>query len=93
MVGVVAVFAGVLLGYWLGKVSARAESRLLRERLTGLEAEKAAQEAAARLAGEQGSHQMAALAACNALLVVPEDQTRVEVGERVLALLLERRGR
>jgi molybdopterin biosynthesis enzyme len=36
---------------------------------------------------------MAALAACNALLVVPEDQTRVEVGERVLALLLERRGR
>jgi molybdopterin molybdotransferase len=47
----------------------------------------------ARLAGEQGSHQMAALAACNALLVVPEDQTRVEVGERVLALLLERRGR
>ncbi|MCW2548185.1 MAG: molybdopterin molybdochelatase [Mycobacterium sp.] len=47
----------------------------------------------ARLAGEQGSHQMAALAACNALLVVPEEQTRVEVGERVLALLLERRGR
>jgi molybdopterin molybdotransferase len=47
----------------------------------------------ARLAGEQGSHQMAALAACNALLVVPEDQTRVEPGERVLALLLERRGR
>jgi molybdopterin molybdotransferase len=47
----------------------------------------------ARLAGQQGSHQMAALAACNALLVVPEDQTRVEVGERVLALLLERRGR
>jgi molybdopterin molybdotransferase len=47
----------------------------------------------ARLAGEQGSHQMVALAACNALLVVPENQTRVEVGERVLALLLERRGR
>ena len=36
---------------------------------------------------------MAALAACNALLIVPEDQTRVEVGERVLTLLLERRGR
>ncbi len=47
----------------------------------------------ARLAGEQGSHQMAALAACNALLVVPEDQAGVEVGGRVLALLLERRGR
>ncbi len=47
----------------------------------------------ARSAGNQGSHQMAALAACNALLVIPEDQTRVEPGERVLALLLERRGR
>jgi molybdopterin molybdotransferase len=47
----------------------------------------------ARLAGRQGSHQMAALAACNAFLIVPEDQTRVEVGERVLAQLLERRGR
>jgi molybdopterin molybdotransferase len=47
----------------------------------------------ARSAGEQGSHQMAALAACNALLMVPEDQTRVEPGGAVLALLLERRGR
>jgi molybdopterin molybdotransferase len=47
----------------------------------------------ARLAGRQGSHQMAALAACNAFLIVPEDQTRVEVGKRVLAQLLERRGR
>ncbi len=47
----------------------------------------------ARSAGEQGSHQMAALAACNALLMVPEDQTRVEPGGSVLALLLERRGR
>jgi molybdopterin molybdotransferase len=47
----------------------------------------------ARSAGGQGSHQLTALAACNALLVVPEDQARVEVGSRVLALLLERRGR
>ncbi len=47
----------------------------------------------ARSAGEQGSHQMAALAACNALLMIPEDQTRVEPGGSVLALLLERRGR
>jgi molybdopterin molybdotransferase len=47
----------------------------------------------ARSAGEQGSHQMAALAACNALLMIPEDQTRVEPGDSVLALLLERRGR
>jgi molybdopterin molybdotransferase len=46
----------------------------------------------ARSAGGQGSHQMAALAACNALLVVPEDVTRIEAGSRVLALLLERRG-
>jgi molybdopterin molybdotransferase len=47
----------------------------------------------ARSAGAQGSHQLSALAACNALLVVPEDQTEVSVGGRVLALLLERRGR
>ena len=46
----------------------------------------------ARSAGEQGSHQMAALAACNALLMIPEEQTRVEPGGSVLALLLERRG-
>jgi molybdopterin molybdotransferase len=46
----------------------------------------------ARLAGAQGSHQMAALAACNALLMIPEEQTRVEPGGSVLALLLERRG-
>jgi molybdopterin molybdotransferase len=46
----------------------------------------------ARSAGGQGSHQMAALAACNALLVVSEEQTRLEPGARVLALLLERRG-
>jgi molybdopterin molybdotransferase len=46
----------------------------------------------ARSAGGQGSHQMAALAACNALLVVPEDVTRIDAGGRVLALLLERRG-
>ena len=45
----------------------------------------------ARSAGGQGSHQMAALAACNALLVVSEDQTRLEAGAPVLALLLERR--
>ena len=43
IVGAVAVFVGVLLGYWLGKNSAQAENRLLRERVTGLETEKAAQ--------------------------------------------------
>jgi DNA recombination protein RmuC len=44
----IAVFAGVLLGYWLGKAAAQAEARLLRERVVGLEAEKAAQGEAAR---------------------------------------------
>ena len=43
IVGAIAVFFGVLLGYWLGKNSAQVENRLLRERLTGLETEKAAQ--------------------------------------------------
>ena len=50
IIGAVAVFAGVLLGYWLGKAAAQAESRLLRERVSGLEAEKIAQaESAKRL--------------------------------------------
>ena len=43
IVGVIAVLAGVLLGYWLGKSAARAESRLLREVVAGLEREKAEQ--------------------------------------------------
>src|ERR1035437_4079431 len=43
IVGAIAVFIGVLLGYWLGKNSNQAENRLLRERVTGLETEKAAQ--------------------------------------------------
>jgi DNA recombination protein RmuC len=43
IVGVIAVLAGVLLGYWLGKSAARAESRLLREVIAGLEKEKAEQ--------------------------------------------------
>lgn len=48
IVGAIAVFVGVVLGYWLGKSSAQAESRLLRERVTGLEAEKTAQSETAR---------------------------------------------
>jgi DNA recombination protein RmuC len=43
IVGAIAVFIGVLLGYWLGKNSNQAENRLLRERVTGLETEKAVQ--------------------------------------------------
>lgn len=48
ILGAVAVFGGVLLGYWLGRATARGESRLLRERVDGLEAEKAAQGEAAK---------------------------------------------
>ncbi len=48
VMGVVAVLAGVLLGYWLGRNSAQAESRLLRERLTAVEAEKLAHGAEAK---------------------------------------------
>jgi DNA recombination protein RmuC len=44
IVGAVAVLVGVLLGYWLGKSAARAESRLLREVIAGLEKEKDEQE-------------------------------------------------
>jgi molybdopterin molybdotransferase len=40
-----------------------------------------------------GSHLLAGMARANALAVVPEDVTRVEKGERVEVLVLERRGR
>ena len=43
IIGALAVLAGGSLGYWLGKNSNQAENRLLRERVTGLETEKAAQ--------------------------------------------------
>jgi molybdopterin molybdotransferase len=43
----------------------------------------------ARLAGPQGSHQLATLAHADALLVVPEARRRVEAGESLLALLLD----
>jgi DNA recombination protein RmuC len=46
VVGAVAVLAGVLLGYVFGKSTTQAESRVLRERVTTVEAEKAAQQAA-----------------------------------------------
>ncbi|MGH9604477.1 MAG: DNA recombination protein RmuC [Terracidiphilus sp.] len=42
IVGAIAVLLGVALGYWLGRLAAGAEGRLLRERVTGLETEKAA---------------------------------------------------
>jgi len=63
MIGAVAVLLGVALGYWLGKVFAQAENRLLRERLAELEREKTAQaaelkslqESITRLTGELGT--------------------------------------
>ena len=63
IVGAIAVFIGVLLGYWLGKTSAQAENRLLREQVKGLEEEKARQiielkslqDSITRLTGELGT--------------------------------------
>jgi DNA recombination protein RmuC len=52
MVGVVSVFAGVLLGYWLGRRSVLTEGSLLRERIGGLEAEIEAQRRSANLLQE-----------------------------------------
>jgi len=70
IVGAIAVLAGVLLGSWLGRAAAQAEGRLLRERVAGLDAERAAQVEAAKrlqdsvtnLTGELGTAQ-ASLAA------------------------------
>jgi molybdopterin molybdotransferase len=46
---------------------------------------------AVRAVGGTGSHLIASLAAANALIVVPEDQTEVEAGAAVSVMLLERR--
>jgi DNA recombination protein RmuC len=59
IVAVLAVVAGGLLGFWLGKSFARADKRLLQTSLTSLEAEKAlierrTQELTAELAGVRG---------------------------------------
>jgi len=43
IIGAIAVFAGVLLGYWFAKGSVQAGNESLKESLTRLEAEKAAQ--------------------------------------------------
>jgi DNA recombination protein RmuC len=63
IVGAIAVFAGVLLGFWLGKNSGQAEAGLLREQVKRLEGEKAGQateskglqESITRLTGELGT--------------------------------------
>jgi DNA recombination protein RmuC len=63
IVAAVAVLAGVLLGYWLGKNSGQAENLLLREQVKGMESEKIAQaielkrlqESITRLTGELGT--------------------------------------
>jgi molybdopterin molybdotransferase len=46
-----------------------------------------------RLAGQQGSHVLGGLARAGALVVVPEQVTRVEAGEEVRCLVLDRRRR
>jgi DNA recombination protein RmuC len=48
ILGAIAVIAGVVLGYLLGNAASQAERRILRERVTGLEAEKAVLAAAAK---------------------------------------------
>jgi DNA recombination protein RmuC len=63
IVGAIAAFAGVLLGFWLRKNSGQAERGLLREQMKGLEVEKARQaidakglqETITRLTGELGT--------------------------------------
>jgi DNA recombination protein RmuC len=63
IIGAIAAFAGVLLGFWLGKNSGQAERGLLREQMKGLEEEKARQamdakglqETITRLTGELGT--------------------------------------
>ncbi len=63
IVAAIAVFAGVLLGFWLGKNSGQAERGLLREQVRGLEDEKAKhaieskemQDRITRLTGELGT--------------------------------------
>jgi molybdopterin molybdotransferase len=46
-----------------------------------------------RLTGQQGSHVLGGLARAGALVVVPEQVTRVEVGDEVRCLVLDRRRR
>ncbi|MGD0832714.1 MAG: DNA recombination protein RmuC [Terracidiphilus sp.] len=45
LIGAVAVFVGVLLGFWLGKSSAKSEGALLHDQLRSIEGEKAGQAA------------------------------------------------
>ncbi len=63
IVGAVAVFAGVMLGYWFGKAFAQSESRMLREQIKAREEEnsrqaaelKELQDSITRLTGELGT--------------------------------------
>jgi DNA recombination protein RmuC len=63
IIGAIAAFAGVLLGFWFGKNSGQAERGLLREQMKGLEEEKTRQamdakglqETITRLTGELGT--------------------------------------
>jgi DNA recombination protein RmuC len=63
IIGIIVVFAGVVLGFWLGKSAAQAESRLLRDRVIDLKKDyatqasesKTLQDTITRLTGELGT--------------------------------------
>jgi DNA recombination protein RmuC len=63
IIGAIAAFAGVLLGFWLGRKSGQAEGKLLREQVKGLEEGKSNQiielkelrDSVMRLTGELGT--------------------------------------
>jgi DNA recombination protein RmuC len=74
ILGAIAVFAGVLLGYWLGRAAGQAECRLLRERVAGLEAERAAQAEAARGLQETVTHLTGELRAMEAQVAAEKNK-------------------
>jgi DNA recombination protein RmuC len=85
IVGAIAVFAGVLLGFWLGKNSGQAERGLLREQVKGLEDEKAKQaveskgmqESITRLTGELGTAEANVAAEKNKYIQMQADIEKV----------------
>ncbi len=72
--GTIAVIAGVLLGYWLGRATTQAESRLLRERVAGLDAEKSAQAEAAKILQDSVTNLTGELGAAQASLAAEKNK-------------------
>jgi DNA recombination protein RmuC len=85
IVGAIAAFAGVLLGFWLKKNSGQAEGGLLREQMKGLEEEKARQaidarrlhETITRLTGELGAAEANVIAEKNKYVQMQADIEKV----------------